>query len=70
MHNSTYRMLKQLKEIREPTIQEKYLDKVYEWFRKQKIVAKNRKEAASAGQDFDKMTDNVDLIKNLTIQQN
>ena len=60
-------MLKQVKELRDKKTAGKYLERVHEWFKKQKAASKIVK-SVNDPLDFDSLVDNVDLLKNLTAQ--
>ena len=40
LYNSMYRMMKQLKELPEKRMQNRYLERIYSWFKKQKATSK------------------------------
>ena len=64
LFNSLYRKMKKLSQFPHKR-QEDYLERIYGWFKKQKEVSKQIRPA-NALLDFDKLMDNVELIKDLT----
>ena len=67
LHNSLYRMLKQLRDIKDPVAAPKYLGQLHDWYRQQKATSKVVK-SANAPLDFDRLSDNAEALQQLTTQ--
>ena len=64
LFNSTYQMLKRMKTMTGRKLAEHNLEHLYNWFNKQKTIMKNIK-TVDAPLDYDRLTDNVDQLKEL-----
>ena len=62
LHNSLYRMLKQLRDIKDPNVAPKYLGQLQDWYRQHKATNKVIK-SANAPLDFDRLSDNAETLK-------
>ena len=62
LHNSLYRMLKQLRDIKDPDTAPKYLGQLHDWFRQRKAASKVVK-STSAPLDFDRLSDNAEALQ-------
>ena len=67
LYNSLYRMLKQLRDIKDPYTAPKYLGQLHDWFRQRKAASKVVK-STSAPLDFDRLSDNAEALQQLTTQ--